>query len=67
MGVNFSIHRAGQTVRCLHPAIDDLNVHPASVPPFDRVIAGNAIADGAALLTADRVLRRHLSASLWPE
>ena len=35
--------------------------------PFDRVIAGNAIADGAALLTADRTLRRQLSAALWPE
>lgn len=35
--------------------------------PFDRVIAGNAIADGAALLTADRVLRAQLSAALWPK
>lgn len=35
--------------------------------PFDRVIAGNALADGATLLTADRTLRTHLSAARWPE
>lgn len=35
--------------------------------PFDRVIAGNALADGATLLTADRTLRTHLRAARWPE
>lgn len=35
--------------------------------PFDRVIAGNALADGALLLTADRRLRTHLGAARWPE
>lgn len=34
--------------------------------PFDRVIAGNALAEGALLLTADRTLRAHLTSARWP-
>lgn len=35
--------------------------------PFDRVIAGTALADGADLLTADDRLRRHLPIARWPD
>lgn len=35
--------------------------------PFDRMIAGNALADGAALLTADRRIRKHLPSARWPQ
>lgn len=33
--------------------------------PFDRLIAGNALADGARLLTSDRQLREHLPEAVW--
>lgn len=35
--------------------------------PFDRLIAGNALADRADLLTADQTIRRHLPSARWPE
>lgn len=35
--------------------------------PFDRLIAGNALADRADLLTADELMRRHLSFAKWPQ
>lgn len=35
--------------------------------PFDRLIAGNCLADGADLLTADQTMRRHLATARWPE
>lgn len=33
--------------------------------PFDRLIAANALADGARLLTADRNLLAHLPDAVW--
>jgi PIN domain nuclease of toxin-antitoxin system len=33
--------------------------------PFDRLIAASAIAEGAALVTADRMIRRHLPDAIW--
>jgi PIN domain nuclease of toxin-antitoxin system len=35
--------------------------------PFDRLIAGNALADRAPLLTADQTMRRHLPSARWPD
>ncbi len=35
--------------------------------PFDRLIAGNALADHTPLLTADQTMRRHLPLARWPE
>lgn len=34
--------------------------------PFDRLIVGNALADNAPLLTADRTIREHLPSARWP-
>lgn len=34
--------------------------------PFDRLIAGNAVADRCPLLTADETMRRHLEGARWP-
>jgi len=34
--------------------------------PFDRLIAGNALADKTPLLTADDTMQRHLSLARWP-
>jgi hypothetical protein len=33
---------------------------------FDRLIVGNAFADGADLLGADRTVRAHLRCARWP-
>jgi PIN domain nuclease of toxin-antitoxin system len=33
--------------------------------PFDRLIVGNAIADGVLLLTADAILRKHYKRARW--
>ena len=33
--------------------------------PFDRLIAAHALADDAPLLTADRMLREHLTTAFW--
>lgn len=33
--------------------------------PFDRLIAASAIAEGAALVTADRKIRQHLPSAIW--
>ena len=33
--------------------------------PFDRLIAGQAIADQLPLLTADRRMREHLALAVW--
>jgi PIN domain nuclease of toxin-antitoxin system len=33
--------------------------------PFDRLIAANALADGAALLTRDRQMLEHCPAAVW--
>lgn len=33
--------------------------------PFDRLIAANALADGAALVTADATIRAHLPQAVW--
>lgn len=35
--------------------------------PFDRLIAANAITDGAALLTLDRTIRANLSRAVWDD
>ena len=35
--------------------------------PFDRLLCGNALADGARLLTADTTMREHLSEAVWPD
>lgn len=34
--------------------------------PFDRLIAATALADGVDLLTADALMRQHLSCARWP-
>jgi len=34
--------------------------------PFDRLIVGNALADGADLLSADQTVRAHLRSARWP-
>jgi len=34
--------------------------------PFDRVIVGNAIAEGVRLLTVDENIQRHLPTAFWP-
>jgi PIN domain nuclease of toxin-antitoxin system len=33
--------------------------------PFDRLICGAAIADGARLITSDRHIRQHLPSAIW--
>lgn len=33
--------------------------------PFDRLICGAAIADGAGLVTSDRHIRKHLPSAIW--
>jgi PIN domain nuclease of toxin-antitoxin system len=33
--------------------------------PFDRLIVANAMADGATLITADRVILRHFDQAVW--
>ena len=33
--------------------------------PFDRLICGAAIADGAGLITADRHIQKHLPSAIW--
>jgi acetylornithine deacetylase/succinyl-diaminopimelate desuccinylase-like protein len=33
--------------------------------PFDRLIVANAMADGATLITADRVILRHFDQAIW--
>jgi PIN domain nuclease of toxin-antitoxin system len=33
--------------------------------PFDRLVCGAAIADGAGLITADRHIRQHLPSAIW--
>jgi PIN domain nuclease of toxin-antitoxin system len=33
--------------------------------PFDRIIVGNAMADGCRLLTADHEIRRHFEEATW--
>jgi PIN domain nuclease of toxin-antitoxin system len=33
--------------------------------PFDRIIVGNAMADGCRLLTADQGIRRHFDEAIW--
>ena len=33
--------------------------------PFDRLIAGNALADGCELLTADVTMRTHMPSARW--
>jgi PIN domain nuclease of toxin-antitoxin system len=33
--------------------------------PFDRLICGSALADGAPLLTADRTIRANLPGAIW--
>ena len=35
--------------------------------PFDRLIAGQALAEGAPLLTADRTIREHLELAVWDQ
>lgn len=35
--------------------------------PFDRLIAGHAVAEGATLLTADQSIRKHLNLAVWDE
>lgn len=35
--------------------------------PFDRLIAGNSIADGANLLTADGTIRANLATAVWDD
>jgi len=34
--------------------------------PFDRLISAQAVAAGMALITKDRVIRRHLPLAWWP-
>ena len=34
--------------------------------PFDRVIVGNAIAEGVRLLTVDGNIQKHLPTAFWP-
>lgn len=33
--------------------------------PFDRLVCGAAIADGAGLITSDRHIRQHLPGAIW--
>lgn len=33
--------------------------------PFDRLVCGAAIADGAGLITSDRHIRQHLPSAIW--
>ncbi len=33
--------------------------------PFDRLIVANALAEGAALLTRDKTIRRHCRTAIW--
>lgn len=35
--------------------------------PFDRLIAAQAMCEGAELMTADETIRRHMKASLWDD
>lgn len=38
---------------------------PWTRDPFDRLIVGHALASAAPLLTADRVIRRHVPEAVW--
>jgi PIN domain nuclease of toxin-antitoxin system len=50
---------------------DRVVAHAASMSwtrdPFDRLIVGNALADGASLLTADATIRQHLPSARWAD
>lgn len=50
----------------LQPVVDQAATLSRTRDPFDRLIAGNALADDALLLTADRRMLQHLPAARWP-